>query len=589
MLTMLWIKKGNQLMNNNKNIYIKHIIKRINKNYVVKNIESMEEDNINKIKIACILDRFSYNCLKYEGDFYQLGVNNWKEVIDRINPDLLFVESAWEGYNYEWINKIANMEKFKDKTLINITSYCKENSIPTVFWAKEDPTDFNIFIEASKHFEYVFTTDINCIPKHKKILGHNNVYLLPLAAQPKLHNPIEKDIRKIGKIAFAGSWYKKFEKRGKYMHNLLRPAKNHGLTIYNRFSYLNNEQFAFPREYKPYIRKGLDYEEMVKEYKKYDIFLNVNSDDTSPTAFARRIYELLACGIPVISSYNPGIENYFKDIVMISNSEEDTEKYLKKLLENKELRDKLSLLGQRRVFNNHRYDQRFYSLLNTIGLVEDNGKLKGVSVITFIDSDTAVDNILNNFISQNYTPKELILIGEDKSMELFKRNKIFKKRDDMVILKVPSNTSLGKALNLGIVKSKYDYISIFDENSFYGANYLTDMMNTFKYSKAYIAGKETFYEYLIDSNRITLNNPEQEYRYTKSIGNSTFTFKKDLYNMVKFNDNLPNPYLSFIQNCVDKDLKIYSSDRFNHIFIKNIWGEKIVRKAIEEKFKSLII
>lgn len=576
-------------MNNNKNIYIEHIIKRINKNYVVKKVESVKKDKIEKIKIACILDRFSYDCLKYESDFYQLGVNNWKEVIDRIKPDLLFVESAWEGYNYEWINKIANMEKFRDKTLINLISYCKENSIPTVFWAKEDPTDFYIFIEASKHFEYVYTTDINCIPKHKKILGHNNVYLLPLAAQPKLHNPIEKDIRKTGKIAFAGSWYKKFEKRGKYMHNLLRPAKKHGLTIYNRFSYLNNEQFAFPEEYKPYIRKGLDYEEMVKEYKKYDIFLNVNSDDISPTAFARRIYELLACGIPVISSYNPGIENYFKDIVMISNSEEDTEKYLKKLLENKELRDKLSLLGQRRVFSNHTYEQRFNTLLNTIGLAKNSKKSKGVSIISYVDSDSIIDNILGNFVSQNYTPKELILIKGDKTKDFKKWNKVIKEHDDIVLLRVPSHPSLGTALNLGIEKSKYDYISIFDSNSFYGANYLTDMMNTFIYSKAYIAGKKTIYEYLVDNNRISLNNPEQEYRYTKSIGSSTFTFKKDLYNIVKFNDNHLNSYLSFIQNCVDKDLKIYSSDRFNHVFIKNIRGEKIIREAIEEKFKSLII
>ena len=34
-----------------------------------------------------------------------------------------------------------------------------------------------------------------------------------------------------------------------------------------------------------------------------------------------------------------------------------------------------------------------------------------------------------------------------------------------------------------------------------------DMMNTFKYSKAYIAGKETIYEYVIDSNNILLKKP----------------------------------------------------------------------------------
>lgn len=102
--------------------------------------------------------------------------------------------------------------------------------------------------------------------------------------------------------------------------------------------------------------------------QKYNIFLNVNSDNTSPTAFSRRVYELLACGIPVISSYNPGIINFFKDIVFISNSEKDTEKYIERLIYDKELRDRISLLGQREVFNNHTYELRFKGLLNTLGL-----------------------------------------------------------------------------------------------------------------------------------------------------------------------------------------------------------------------------
>ena len=180
-------------MNNNKNIYMDHILKKINRSLSAKIKLDIQNKDIKKLNIACILDRFSYDCFKYEGNFHQLGIYNWKKIIDKIKPDLLFVESTWEGHKQEWINRIANMEIHRDKTLIEITNYCRKNSIPTVFWAKEDPTDFYVFSEASKYFEYIFTTDINCISKHKEILGHNNVYLLPLAAQPQLHNPINKD------------------------------------------------------------------------------------------------------------------------------------------------------------------------------------------------------------------------------------------------------------------------------------------------------------------------------------------------------------------------------------------------------------
>ena len=42
----------------------------------------------------------------------------------------------------------------------------------------------------------------------------------------------------------------------------------------------------FPEEYHPYIKGSLNYEDMVLEYKKYNIFLNVNSVNNSPSSFS---------------------------------------------------------------------------------------------------------------------------------------------------------------------------------------------------------------------------------------------------------------------------------------------------------------
>ena len=252
-----------------------------------------------------------------------------------------------KDYALKIVSKKLSISNNKDDSLVSLVNYCKSNQIPTVFWAKEDPYDFHVFIETAKLFDYVFTTDLNCISKYKKILGHDNVFLLPFAAQPKIHNPIDKDKEKIGKVAFAGAWYDKFPKRSIHMENLLKPAFKYDLSIYDRFSGLDDDNFKFPEDYRPYIRNSLKYEDMVAEYKKYQIFLNVNSTDTSPTTFARRIFELLSCGIPIISSYSLGLENYFKDIVVLSKDQGDTEKHLNRLVNNKELRDKISLLGQR--------------------------------------------------------------------------------------------------------------------------------------------------------------------------------------------------------------------------------------------------
>ena len=54
--------------------------------------------------------------------------------MDEFSPDMLFVESAWNGKNNSWYKKIAN----GSKDLLDVTDYCHERNIPVVFWNKEN-------------------------------------------------------------------------------------------------------------------------------------------------------------------------------------------------------------------------------------------------------------------------------------------------------------------------------------------------------------------------------------------------------------------------------------------------------------------
>lgn len=526
------------------------------------------KDNEANISVACILDEFSYECFKYEASLYQLGTKNWRDLIISNKPKLLLVEAAWEGYNSEWSNKVANLNKFNDKTLFYLTEYCKANKIPTVFWAKEDPYDFNIFIEAAKLFDYVFTTDSDSIPRYRKLLNHNNVFLLPFAAQPKIHNPINKDKDKIGKVAFAGGWYKKFPERSIYMENLLKPAFKYDLAIYNRFANTNHDKYIFPKEYLPYIKNPLEYKKMIKEYKKYELFLNVNSTDSSPTTFSRRVFELLACGIPTISSYSLGIENLFKDIVMLSSSKKDTENHLKNLVYDKEYRDRLSLLGEREVFNKHTYEHRFKTILNSIGAIKDTNLYEGVSVITCTNRKFALDNILSNYLTQKYPLKELLIIINNDNISLEDLTTKLNHHGDIKVFKLPESYSLGKCLNFGIDESQYNYISKFDDDDYYAPDYLTDVMNSFKYTDAHIVGKYSIYAYLEASNTLALRYPDFENRYMDYVAGSTLTIKKEIFQKIKFRDISQSEDTLFLKDSLKKGFKIYASDRFNHAVIR---------------------
>lgn len=541
------------------------------KEYVKNNFPNYEFDQnktTNKIKVACILDEFSYECFKYEGNFIQLGTNNWKKIIDNFKPDFLLVESAWQGLDRQWTYKIVNLHKHKNNTLPSLIKYCKEKKIPTVFWAKEDPSDFEMFIEAAKLFDYIFTTDANSIKKYKEIVKHNKIYLLPFAAQPKIHNPINKDIMKVGNVAFAGSWYDKYPKRCADMEIILKPAFKYDLVIFNRFKDMNVKHFSFPNEYRPYIKGSLNYEEIIKEYKKYNIFLNVNSVTNSPTTFSRRVFELLACGTPVISSYSMGIENFFKDIVLMSKSKEETDKLINTLLNNKEMRDKLAVLGIREIFNHHTYGQRFNTILEKLNIENPNKTKEGVSIITCTKRPNSLKNIISNYLRQVYPIKELIIVINKDSIDIDIWKEEVKKYKDVKIYKLPENKSLGECLNFAIELSSYPYVSKFDDDDYYAPNYLIDMINAFKYTEAGVVGKLSVYGYLESNNSLVIRYPNYEHQYVGFVAGSTLTINKEIFKIVKFPHQSHGEDTDFLMRCKNKGIKVYSTDRFNHVVIR---------------------
>ena len=268
---------------------------------------------------------------------------------------------------------------------------------------------------------------------------------------------------------------------------------------------------------------------MVNGYKNYKVLLNVNADATSPTTFSRRVYEVLASGIPIISSYSLGIENAFKDIVQLVNNCKETDESIKDLLNDQEYRDRLGLLGTRIVLNNHTYSHRFNYILKTIGINNICDLEHGVSVITCTNRLNSLDNILSNYQSQLYLKKELIIIINNNLIPAFIWDEKVSQYDDIKIFRLDKSISLGECLNFAVAKSKYCIISKFDDDDYYGPNYLVDLVNAFKYTEASIVGKYSVYFNLEEHDSLVLRFPSHENRYIKYVSGSTLTFKKEIF------------------------------------------------------------
>lgn len=518
------------------------------------------------IKVACILDTFSYECFKYECSMEQLRADTWKQQMMKIKPDFLLVESAWLGVDGKWKPELVRMRNNPRSRIRQIISYCKQNKIKTVFWNKEDPSSYATFFNAAKLFDYIFTTDVGCVGRYKKDIGHDRIYVLPFAAQPVLHNPVHASYADKGNVAFSGTW-RSIEKseRPADMHMLLKPAKEYGLTIFNRKYGSKVKKLQYPQQYKPHVVGSLHFNDMSMAYKLYKVFLNVNSVKYSSTMFSRRVFELLASGTNVLSTYSKGIAEMFKGIVPITLSEEQTKRHLSQMMNDPEYSRRLSQLGIREVYSKHLYKHRFNYILEQIGVKYEPIKKEGISVIACTKKPELMDHIVTNYINQSWENKELIVIINHDSLNLDHWREKAKHVQNVSIYQLPGDKSIGECRNWAIDKTKYNYITLFSTDHYYAPHFIIDLMHAFDYSNAHIVGKCSYYTYIESMNALAIRFPNQENQYVDYLCGSAMIVKKDVFHHVQFPAESKGMDTSFFKNCVDKGFKMYAADKYNYV------------------------
>jgi 2-polyprenyl-3-methyl-5-hydroxy-6-metoxy-1,4-benzoquinol methylase/spore maturation protein CgeB len=366
-----------------------------------------------KVTIGAILDEFSAKAFAYEANLMRFKPDNWRGVLARYCMDIVLVESAWNGNDGSWQYRIASYKKKFGDELQNMLDYCKSQDIPTVFWNKEDPVHYDRFIDNARQFDYIFTTDEGCISKYRESLPHKNIFSLPFAAQPRLNNPMLDESRN-KKVCFAGSYYaSRHDQRRKDMEIILQPATEFDLDIWDRnygVQHSSADQFAFPEIYQQFIRGRLEFCDMVKAYRKYRVFLNVNSVTQSKTMFSRRVFELLASGTPVVSSYSAGIvEQLGEDTVLLSDNPATTKEHLNILLNDDTFWWKKSVKGIRTVFDKHSYGHRLAAILADINFRKCTYKKVQACAVTPISSELDAERIITTIKRQHTLPVHMIV------------------------------------------------------------------------------------------------------------------------------------------------------------------------------------
>ncbi|WP_226670839.1 glycosyltransferase [Metabacillus litoralis] len=435
-----------------------------------------------ELNIGIVMDEFLYHSYENTANFFYVTPENYKEIEKEVT--ILLVASAWKGLGNEWVG-LGNLKNKKVRSkMFEVISYFQSKNKKTIFYSKEDPTNYEFFVEIASKCDYIFTTAVEKIPHYKRDCKNDQVFLLEFGVNPTYNNPIGLHKHNVDqKVVFAGSWYRKYPNRQKDTRKIFDGVITAGkdLKIIDRNYSRDSESFLFPTEYLKYVSPAVQHDMLQLLSKLYTWSINLNSIQESMTMFASRVYELQSMGNLILSNYSLGVNNLFPNVFMIFNSNEvdfilnhysELEKY------------QLQMFGVRKVLRSHTTYHRLASLLKNIGFEQDLIFDKSVAVVC----EELSDQMIEQYNRQTYKMKTLLTLDQ-----------------------------------LNEKYSDFDYIAFMSDEYEYGEFYLEDMINGFKYTNSTFITKDSYFSGL---NRIA--GIENDYV------NRVSDYKRTLFSLAHF-------------------------------------------------------
>ncbi|MFC5447845.1 glycosyltransferase family 2 protein [Paenibacillus aestuarii] len=196
---------------------------------------------------------------------------------------------------------------------------------------------------------------------------------------------------------------------------------------------------------------------------------------------------------------------------------------------------------------------------------------QGVTVITVTMRFSYIDKVFENYASQNWRDKELMIILNNDAMNLAAYQQRASQYPNVRIYQLPEHKTLGQCLNFAVTRAKYDYLAKFDDDDYYGPKYLTEAMRLFRRTKADVVGKKSYFLYFPHRKTLLLRRPSaSSYTRCKRIAGATIMFHRRVFKRVRFVRVKRGSDARFLQACLRKGFKLYCTSSYNFAAFRRI-------------------
>lgn len=325
-------------------------------------------------RIALVSDALTQSSLDAECDVLTITPRNFRVALKYGRPDMLLVESAWQGYADKWKFKIAAYPDHPERsnaTLATMISYARDAGIPTVFWNKEDGVHFERFIGSARLFDHIFTVDENCIPRYRAVVGPEvSVNTLLFAVQPATHS-FSGFHFKHTRSNFVGSYSRHIHNRRREWQDMYFDAALEtglGVTAVDRNSGRKAAHYRYPQAPNLKVLPAVTHAQTAQIYKDYMVSLNVNTIEDSATMFSRRLVEILACGGIAVTNPSPAVARYFQNYCHVVSTADEARALFDRLRHGPEKQDlERARAGAEYVLREHTWAHRLEEILTVTG------------------------------------------------------------------------------------------------------------------------------------------------------------------------------------------------------------------------------
>lgn len=190
----------------------------------------------------------------------------------------------------------------------------------------------------------------------------------------------------------------------------------------------------------------------------------------------------------------------------------------------------------------------------------------GVSVIICSNRLNKMNEIFNSFLRQSYSHKELIIILNNNSINLDEYIEKAKEYKNIKVFQLDESLSLGHCFKFALDHANLDYIAKFDDDDYYGIDYLKQAMEIFNQIDCDVVGKASYYIYFNKSKTLARYGEQKENMFINRVADSSLVFNRRVFQKINI------PYIkkagtfAIIQTQLKKlGIKIYSTDRYNYL------------------------